>query len=107
MGLLIGLFAADFPRPAVCTRAELLPVPAFLADSAGAFCAGLSAGLSLDGGSLAPAPSPPLASLPFASLPLPSAPAAAASLPPSLTASLAPSLGASDSGRSARLRLLS
>src|ERR1700722_14419426 len=96
----------------MCTRAERLPAGAFFADSLVDGAAGLSAALSLDAPSLAAAVSP-LPSFP----PLPSALGAAASLPlswaPSLAlspASLAPSaasLGASASGRSARLRLLS
>src|SRR5579863_9488808 len=98
----------------MCTRAERLPASAFFADFVGGGAAGLSAALDAPSFAAAASPLPSLPSLPpalgaAASLPL--------SLPPSLAPSLAPSpaslvasaasLGASASGRSARLRLLS
>src|SRR5882724_4151279 len=106
-GLLTGRFTGDdFPREAARPRDELLRAPddaAFLADSAGAFSAGLSVGAV----SLVPAPFAPLASWPLPSLPLPFPAAATASFAASLAVSATTSLEPSASGRSARLRLLS
>src|SRR5579863_952316 len=93
----MGLFAADLPCEAMRVRDDLLPVSGFFAGSRADFSAGLSAGLSL-GAAASPLASEDLPSEALSSLPLLSAPAGA---------SLAASLGASASGRSARLRLLS